>query len=41
MYAGIEKEDLEAIFAYLQTLTPMNNSVIKFTSAAQQMSLKD
>jgi mono/diheme cytochrome c family protein len=30
MYAGMEKEDLEAIFAYLQTLTPMKNSVSKF-----------
>lgn len=34
MYAGMEKEDLEAIFAYLQTLTPMQNSVSKFTAAA-------
>lgn len=34
MYAGMEKEDLEAIFAYLQTLTPMQNSVAKFSAPA-------
>lgn len=34
MYAGMEKEDLEAIFAYLQTLTPMQNQVSKFSVAA-------
>ncbi len=32
MYAGMETEDLEAIFAYLQTLTPMKNSVSKFSA---------
>lgn len=31
MYAGMEREDLEAIFAYLQTVTPMKNAVNKFT----------
>jgi mono/diheme cytochrome c family protein len=31
MYAGMETEDLEAIFAYLQTLTPMQNKVNKFS----------
>jgi hypothetical protein len=41
MYAGMEKGDLEAIFAYLQTLTPMKNPVTKFTPAAQQTSLKN
>ena len=34
MYAGMENEDLEAIFAYLQTLTPMQNPVSKFSVAA-------
>lgn len=34
MYAGMEREDLEAIFAYLQTLTPMKNSVSKFSPPA-------
>jgi hypothetical protein len=41
MYAGMEQSDLEAIFAYLQTLTPMKNPVTKFTPAAQQTSLKN
>jgi len=31
MYAGMEADDLEAIFAYLQTLTPMQNKVNKFS----------
>lgn len=33
MYAGMETEDLEAIFAYLQTVQPMENSVSKWSSA--------
>jgi hypothetical protein len=33
MYAHMEQEDLEAIFAYLQTVTPMTNAVTKFTAA--------
>jgi mono/diheme cytochrome c family protein len=33
MYAHMEQEDLEAIFAYLQTVTPMKNPVNKFTAA--------
>lgn len=35
MYAGMEREDLEAIFAYLQTLTPMKNQVKTFSEAGQ------
>jgi hypothetical protein len=35
MYAGMTEEDLTAIFAYLQTLTPMKNSVSKFTPAGE------
>lgn len=31
MYAGMKTEDLEAIFAYLQTLAPVINEVEKFT----------
>jgi len=32
MYSGMEREDLEAIFAYLQTVTPMTNAVSKFSA---------
>ena len=39
MYSGMEKDDLEAIFAYLQTLQPMNNAVTKFSGPGQQVSL--
>jgi hypothetical protein len=31
MYSGMNKADLEAIFAYLQSLTPVTNQVEKFT----------
>lgn len=41
MYAGMEREDLEAIFAYLQTLTPMKNSVSKFSAPSQPTSLNN
>ncbi len=41
MYAGMEKEDLEAIFAYLQTLTPMKNQVSTWSAANNQTSLKN
>lgn len=30
MYAGMEESDLRAIFAYLQTVTPLENMVVKF-----------
>lgn len=33
MYAGMKKEDLAAIFAYLQTVKAVNNTPEKFTSA--------
>lgn len=33
MYGGMEVEDLEAIFAYLQTLTPIDNPVERFVPA--------
>lgn len=36
MYAGMETEDLEAIFAYLKTLTPMKNPVERFSPAGSQ-----
>ena len=35
MYSGMTTEDLEAIFAYLQTVTPMKNAVTKFAPAAK------
>lgn len=35
MYSGMERDDLEAIFAYLKTVTPMKNAVVKFTPAAK------
>lgn len=35
MYAGMKEEDLKAIFAYLKTITPIKNEVVRFTSAAQ------
>ena len=30
MYAGMKETDLKAIFAYLQTVPPLNNKVVKF-----------
>jgi mono/diheme cytochrome c family protein len=34
MYAGMSTEDLEAIFAYLKTLKPVNNTVERFKTAS-------
>ena len=31
MYAGMTDEDLSAIYAYIRTLTPVKNAVVKFT----------
>lgn len=31
MYATMKREDLAAIYAYLQTVTPVKNTVVKFT----------
>ncbi|MEX2601592.1 MAG: cytochrome C [Balneolaceae bacterium] len=33
MYADMEREDLEAIYDYLQTLQPVDNPVIRFSAA--------
>ncbi|MCC7159692.1 MAG: c-type cytochrome [Ignavibacteria bacterium] len=33
MFSGMKSEDLNAIFTYLQSLTPVNNQVEKFTSS--------
>jgi mono/diheme cytochrome c family protein len=35
MYAGMKESDLQAIFKYLQSLKPINNSVEKFTIASK------
>ncbi|WP_018342319.1 c-type cytochrome [Cytophaga aurantiaca] len=32
MYATMKREDLAAIYAYLQTITPIKNNVVKFTT---------
>lgn len=32
MYAGMTEQDLSAIYAYLRTLKPVNNQVIRFTA---------
>ncbi len=39
MYAGMKDEDLKAIFAYLKSLDPIENTVIKFSPAAQVSAL--
>ncbi len=31
MYSTMKEEDLKAIYAYLQSLEPLSNQVIKFT----------
>jgi hypothetical protein len=36
MYGTMHEEDLKAIFAYLKTLKPISNTVVKFTPAAKQ-----
>ncbi len=33
MYSGMKEEDLKAIFAYLKSLEPVTNPVVKFTAA--------
>jgi len=35
MYGRMNEQDLEAIFAYLRTVKPISNSVVKFTAAAK------
>lgn len=40
MYAGMTKQDLEAIYAYLQSVTPVENSVIRFTPASESVAFK-
>ncbi len=33
MYAGMKEEDLKAIYAYLRTVEPIPNKVVKFIPA--------
>ncbi|EAZ80498.1 c-type cytochrome [Algoriphagus machipongonensis] len=33
MYGGMKEDDLKAIYAYLKTIEPISNSVVKFTPA--------
>jgi mono/diheme cytochrome c family protein len=35
MYGGMTDEDINAIYAYLRTIKPITNKVIKFTSASE------
>jgi mono/diheme cytochrome c family protein len=35
MFGQMKEEDLKAIFAYLKTVTPIKNEVVKFTPAAK------
>jgi mono/diheme cytochrome c family protein len=35
MYAGMKEEDLKAIYAYLKTVKPIKNEVVKFTASAK------
>ena len=35
MYSGMKEEDLKAIYAYLKTIKPMKNEVVKFTASAK------
>jgi len=37
MYAGLSEEDLSAIYAYLQSLPPVDNQVERFTAAASTL----
>lgn len=35
MYSGMKEEDLKAIYAYLKTIEPKKNKVVKFTSSIE------
>jgi len=35
MYAGMKEEDLKAIYAYLKTVMPIKNQVVKFTASTE------
>ncbi|GMQ29108.1 cytochrome c [Algoriphagus confluentis] len=41
MYAGMKEEDLSAMYAYLQTISPMKNEIVKFTPAKKSTGLVD
>jgi len=36
MYSGMKTEDLKAIYAYLQSLPPVDNKIEKFVVTASQ-----
>lgn len=36
MFGKMKDEDLKAVYAYLRTITPINNAVVKFTPAAKK-----
>lgn len=37
MYAGMTKQDLESIYTYLKSITPIENTVMRFTPASEQV----
>jgi hypothetical protein len=39
MFAGMEREDLAAIYAYLKSIKPIQNKVVKFSSANKETKL--
>jgi hypothetical protein len=36
MYGGMHEEDLKAIFAYLKSVPPISNEVVKFVPATKE-----
>ncbi|MDZ7772769.1 MAG: hypothetical protein U5K31_08535 [Balneolaceae bacterium] len=38
MYAGMNEEDLGAIYVYLKSIEPVDNTVVRFTPPAQGLS---
>lgn len=40
MYAGMTEQDLESIYLYLKTVTPIDNAVVRFTPASERIALE-